>query len=123
MDECKPLPPGARPSRRVHTSSHPTGSRAAVPTAAPAGARPQRRLYIPSCPTGSRAPARTATPPGRGLHSFTFQINVSAFCGIGGASKGCLGAIEGVLWGVRGDKGPLWGEQDVFLFQKRLRLS
>jgi hypothetical protein len=23
---------------------------------------------------------------GRGLHSFTFQLNVSAFCGIGGAS-------------------------------------
>ena len=26
---------------------------------------------------------------GRGLHSFTFQLNVSAFCGIGGACRGC----------------------------------
>jgi len=24
---------------------------------------------------------------GRGLHSFTFQLNVSAFCGTGGASR------------------------------------
>jgi hypothetical protein len=32
---------------------------------------------------------------GRGLHSFTFQLNLSAFCGIGGAYRGCG-------WGVRG---------------------
>ena len=32
---------------------------------------------------------------GRGLHSSTFQLNLSAFCGIGSASGGCL-------WGVRG---------------------
>jgi len=41
---------------------------------------------------------------GRGLHSFTFQLNVSAFCGIGGAFRGCLGLgfeVEGVLGGVR----------------------
>ena len=25
----------------------------------------------------------------RGLHSFTFQLNVSAFCGIGGALRAC----------------------------------
>ena len=30
---------------------------------------------------------------GRGLHSSTFRLKVSAFCGIGGALKGCL---EGV---------------------------
>ena len=29
----------------------------------------------------------------RGLHSFTFQLNVSASCGIGGASGGCLGGL------------------------------
>ena len=34
-----------------------------------------------------------ATLPGRGLHSFTFRLNVSAFCGIGGVSMGCLGAV------------------------------
>jgi len=26
---------------------------------------------------------------GRGLHSSTFQLNVSALCGIGGAFRGC----------------------------------
>ena len=29
----------------------------------------------------------------RGLHSFTFQLNVSAFCGIGGACRVCLGGV------------------------------
>jgi len=28
-----------------------------------------------------------------GLHSFTFRLNVSAFCGIGGAFKGCVGGV------------------------------
>ena len=30
---------------------------------------------------------------GRRLHSSTSQLNVSAFCGIGGASRGCLGGV------------------------------
>jgi len=30
---------------------------------------------------------------GRGLHSSTFQLNLSASCGIGGAFSGCLGAV------------------------------
>jgi hypothetical protein len=49
---------------------------------------------------------------GRGLHSFTFQLNVSAFCGIGGALTVCLGFILRVfrrcrwlLGGVGGLKG------------------
>jgi hypothetical protein len=28
---------------------------------------------------------------GRGLHTFTFQLNVSTFCEIGGALRGCSG--------------------------------
>jgi len=32
---------------------------------------------------------------GRGLHSLTFQLNVSAFCGIGVAFKVCSGAVRG----------------------------
>jgi len=31
--------------------------------------------------------------PGWGLHSFTFQLNVSAFYGIGGAFRGTEGAF------------------------------
>jgi len=30
---------------------------------------------------------------GRGLHSSTFRLNVSAFCGIGGAFRGCSGGV------------------------------
>jgi len=31
--------------------------------------------------------------PGRGLHLFTFQLNVSAFCRIWGALRGCFGGV------------------------------
>jgi hypothetical protein len=55
-------------------------------------------------------------PRARGSHSFTSQLNVSAFCGIGGALRDCLGVLmrvfmscQGVLWDVgrclRGVKG------------------
>ena len=43
---------------------------------------------------------------GRGLHSSTFRLNVSAFCGIGGAFRGgCLGGVQEVssaIWGCKG---------------------
>jgi TPR repeat protein len=39
---------------------------------------------------------------GRGLHSFTFQLNVSAFCGIEGALRVCLGVILRVFRECRG---------------------
>jgi hypothetical protein len=32
-------------------------------------------------------------PTGRGLHSFTFQLNLTAFCGTRGAFRGCLGGV------------------------------
>jgi hypothetical protein len=38
---------------------------------------------------------------GRGLHSFTFPLNVSAFCGVGGSFRDCLWGIYGVLGGIR----------------------
>ena len=34
---------------------------------------------------------------GRGLHSFTFQLNLSAFQGIGGARRGCVAHVKGVV--------------------------
>jgi hypothetical protein len=39
---------------------------------------------------------------GRGLHSFTFQLNVSASYGIGGAFRGYFGGVYEVSGGVRG---------------------
>jgi hypothetical protein len=44
-------------------------------------------------------------PVGRGVHSFTFQFNVNAFCGIGGAFLGCLRGLQWVLGGTRGGEG------------------
>jgi hypothetical protein len=35
-----------------------------------------------------------------GLHSSTFQLNLSGFCGIGGARRGCVARVKGVLGGV-----------------------
>jgi len=39
---------------------------------------------------------------GRGLHWFTFQLDVSACCGIGVACRGCLGGVSGLLGGMTG---------------------
>jgi len=52
---------------------------------------------------------------GRGSHSFTFQLNVSAFCEIGGAFRGCLGGVWEASGGIRGCLG-------CISCQKRLRL-
>jgi len=38
-------------------------------------------------------------PGGRGLHSFTSQLNLSAFYGIGGARRGCVARVKG-SWGM-----------------------
>jgi hypothetical protein len=37
---------------------------------------------------------------GRGLHSSTFQLNLSALYGIGGARRGCVARVKWVLGGV-----------------------
>jgi hypothetical protein len=34
---------------------------------------------------------------GRGLHSLTSQLNLSALCGIGGALRGCVAHVKGVF--------------------------
>ena len=54
---------------------------------------------------------------GRGLHSFTSQLNLSAFYGIGGVRRDCVaGVLKGFLGGV-------FGVQGVFVCQTRLKLS
>jgi hypothetical protein len=37
---------------------------------------------------------------GRALHSSTFRLNLSAFCGTGGAFRGCLWGVKGVSEGI-----------------------
>jgi len=39
---------------------------------------------------------------GRGFHSSTFQLNLSALYGIGVARGGCVARVKWVLWGVLG---------------------
>jgi len=41
--------------------------------------------------TQAKDPEDLVRALGRGLHSFTSQLNLGAFCGIGGAHRGCLG--------------------------------
>ena len=53
---------------------------------------------------------------GRGLHSSTSQLNLSAFRGIGGALRGCVRGVQEVSGGIRGYLG-------YVLCQKRLKLS
>jgi hypothetical protein len=55
----------------------------------------------------------------RGLHSFTFQLNLSEFYGIGGARRGCVARVK---WVVRGCVGCV-GCVGCFVCQTRLRLS
>ena len=40
-------------------------------------------------------------PATRGLHSFTFQLNISAFCDIVGPFGGCSGGVSGVSEGIK----------------------
>jgi hypothetical protein len=78
------------------------------------GLAPPARAVIDlqTCALGAGADAAG----GRGLHSSTFQLSLSAFCGIGGAFRGCLGGVQGVSGGIRG-----WLR--YILYQKRFRLS
>ena len=75
-----------------------------------------------AAPRGTAAPAilraapRSVAVRGRGVHSFTSQLNLSALYGIGGARRGCVARVKGVLGGVYGVKG-------VSVCQARLKLS
>jgi len=56
---------------------------------------------------------------GRGLHSSTFRLNVSAFCGIGVAIRGCPGAVQGVLGLIMGCLGCMSEAAEVELKNRR----
>jgi hypothetical protein len=52
---------------------------------------------------GGQPPDRAAAvrrPPGRGLLSFTYQLNLSAVYGMGAARRGCASRVKGVFGGV-----------------------
>jgi len=76
---------------------------ASPPASASASASPSPSGFFGVC----------MSPTTRGLHSLTSQLNLSAFYGMGGARRGCIARIKGVLGVVQG----------VFLCQTRLKLS
>jgi len=70
------------------------------------------RRYNVVLPTDGTAELVAWKVGSRGLHSSTFQLNINAFCGIGGALRVCLGVILRVFrrcWGVLGGVGGLKG--------------
>ena len=71
---------------------------------------------LPSSRTLVASAVTHARPVARGLHSFNFWLNSSAFCGTGDACRGCFGGVLGVSAGNMGYVG-------CILCQKRLTLS
>jgi hypothetical protein len=51
---------------------------------------------------GGRRLERVEGAHGRDLHSFTSQLNLSAFYGIRGARRDCVARVKGLLGGVYG---------------------
>jgi hypothetical protein len=51
---------------------------------------------------GMRSERHQLLATSRALHSSTSQLNLSAFYGIGGARRGCVAHVKGVLKGVQG---------------------
>jgi len=55
-----------------------------------------RRASLPLLVPPSAGSAPFPRPPPRGLHSSFYQLNLSAFCGIGGACRDCVARVKGV---------------------------
>jgi hypothetical protein len=59
-------------------------------------------LNDPPAPSTTLLPGQEPRRVGRGLHSFTSQLNLSALYEIEGARRGCVACVMGVLGGVYG---------------------
>ena len=130
MDECKPLPVGSFTMQvldgagnlmgaddRYSTYTGYTVSRAVRCSSATVTLAGVTEANTNGTGVAS-FPGLTLVRPaaGRGLHSSTFQLNLSALYGIGGARRGCVARVKGVSGGVEGVLGG-------FLCQTRLKLS
>ena len=89
MDEYKPLPDAHVP-RMVRNA---TGSRAGNSAASDSGTK------------------KPASDQGLTYTRAHFNLNVSAFCGIGGALRDCVGGVWGRLRGCKGVLGDVEGVQ------------
>jgi hypothetical protein len=74
---------------------------------------PEKQPHTPAHFRGVRTAALIL---GRGLHSSTFRLNVSAFYRIGVACSGCLGGFQEVFGSIR-------GSLRYVICQKRLNMS
>jgi len=148
VDECKPLPKtladNGSSSVKVSASvtvSAPSDMYDGRRPSAPSDMYDMRPLLelrsTPKCslplslplplPPLLRASAAAAVdesrgPPGRGLNSFTSQINLSAFYGIGGARRSCVARVKGVFRGVQGVKGVMCVSDTAQVELKRERV-
>jgi len=98
VDECKPLGGGGGGA---------AGGGARAHARAEEGQRRARQLGLhqrdQESPQGPGACQRRHANSGQGLtalHSSTFQLNLSALYGIGGARRGCVARINEMLGGV-----------------------
>jgi hypothetical protein len=104
MDECKPLCGGGSGGGAAaggRGTAHKEAARAfTYVLAADSGAGPALRARAYA---GVARCALLAAPPdvhGRGLHSLSSQLNLSACYGIGGTRRGCVARVESVFGGV-----------------------
>jgi len=97
----------------------PVGRKLQILSTVPNAKRRPKKHVMNNCPHEHVRHSPTSgwsSPKARGLHSSTFRLNVSAFCGTGGAFRGCLRSVWEVLGGIRGCL-------QCILCQTRLRLS
>jgi len=96
---CRPI---SAMSYRTHELKVPWPRR--PPVASPQVYTPWLRTTAAAwrAPTATAVTSNPSVPGTRGLHSFTSQLNLSAFYEIGVARRGCVARVKGVLWGVWG---------------------
>jgi len=89
-DGHPPHPPGSPSSLDRYSSPHLYAQQLWLALGSPASAKNRMAATGPST---------------RGLHSSTFQLNLSASCGIGGACRRCLQGVQGVSRVIQGVSG------------------
>ena len=109
VDECKPLPQTRAP---VPRSTHAWFSDFSLKWT-PRGGAPRHPSAHPRPPGSRRRPmwCCRSRPRGRGLHSSTIWLNLSALSGIGGACRACFRSFRGRLRCISCQKRLRWSRK------------